>query len=106
MKIYVAGPYTKGDVILNIRNAVYAGNFIAHRGHIPFIPHLTAFWHILTPHESIEFWYDYDLEWLKMCDALYRIEGESEGADREVDVAKSMGLPVYTSLFDIPDESS
>lgn len=102
MKIYVAGPYTKGDTILNIRAAVYAGNYIAYLGHTPFIPHLTAFWHMLIPHDDINFWYNYDNEWLKACDALLRLEGESTGSDAEVKLAQSLGMTIYRNLFDIP----
>lgn len=101
MKIYIAGPYTKGDVALNVRNAVYAGSFVANLGHFPFIPHLTHFWHMLVP-EEYDFWMRQDEEWLKVCDAILRIDGESAGADKEVEVAKSLGLPVYHSVFDIP----
>jgi hypothetical protein len=102
LKIYIAGPYTKGDVALNVRNAVYAGNLVAHFGHFPFIPHLSHFWHMLTPHEDIEFWYKQDIEWLKVCDALLRIEGESKGADEEERIAREMGIPIYYSVFEIP----
>lgn len=102
MRIYIAGPYTKGDVALNVREAIYAGNMVAHRGHIPFIPHLTHFWHMLIPHD-IDFWYAYDIEWLKLCEGLLRLEGESKGADEEERIAREMGLPVFYNVFDIPD---
>lgn len=101
MKIYIAGPYTKGDVIQNIRNAVEAGEKVAALGHTPYIPHLTAFWHILYPHD-IDFWYSYDIEWLKCCDAILRLPGESHGADVEVKVAAGSGMIVYHSIKEIP----
>lgn len=93
-KIYVAGPYTKGDVILNVRHAVEVGDYIVSLGGVPYVPHITMLWHTISPHD-IDFWYDYDLEWLKSCSALYRIEGESTGADREVDHARSLSIPVF-----------
>lgn len=101
MKIYIAGPYSKGDVGLNVRNAIHAGDYITHFGHVAFIPHLSHFWHLLIPHEY-EFWLQQDIEWLKECDALLRLEGESSGADKEVELALELGMPVYYSLFDIP----
>jgi len=101
MKIYIAGPYTKGDVAFNVRNAIHAGAFVANLGHYPFIPHLTHFWHMMCP-EEYEFWMRQDEEWLKCCDAIIRLEGESAGADREVAIATGLGLYVYYSLFDIP----
>lgn len=29
MRVYIAGPYTKGDVAVNVRNAIEAGNMVA-----------------------------------------------------------------------------
>lgn len=101
MRIYIAGPYTKGDVAINVRNAIFAGNYVALLGHFPFIPHLSHFWHVVAPNEY-DFWMRQDEEWLKVCDAILRLEGESAGADQEVRIAKELGLKVYTSVFEIP----
>jgi hypothetical protein len=103
IKIYIAGPYTKGDVALNVRKAIFAADYVtATLGHVAYCPHLTHFWHMLIPHENIQFWYDYDIEWLKVCDAILRLEGESHGADEEVRIAESLGMRVYRSVFEIP----
>ena len=99
--IYVAGPYTKGDVAQNVKTAIHEGDYIARLGHVPFIPHFSHFWHMIIPHDY-EFWMELDFAWIAKCDALYRIKGESSGADREVELARSLGLTVYTSVFDIP----
>ncbi len=40
---------------------------------------------------------------LTKCDAVLRIEGDSKGADQDVELAKELGLTVYYSLKDIPD---
>lgn len=101
VRVYVAGPYTKGDVATNVRNAIIAGNNLRALGYTPFVPHLTHFWHMQVPHE-IEYWYAYDLEWLEMCDAVFRLPGESAGADKEVERAKELGIPVTTSYLDLP----
>jgi len=101
MKIYIAGPYSKGDVAENVRNAIHAGDYVSRFGHVPFIPHLTHFWHMLIPHDY-EFWMSQDEQWLSSCDAILRLEGESEGADREVKKAIELGMPVYRSVFEVP----
>lgn len=101
MKIYVAGPYTRGDVAKNVHDAIMTGNNLRALGHTPFIPHLTHFWHMIQEH-GIEYWYAYDLEWLEVCDAVFRIPGESIGADREVERARELGLPVFYSFLDLP----
>lgn len=101
MRIYVAGPYTHGDQAVNARNAIFAGNACRLYGHVPFIPHLTMFWHMIAPHDY-QFWMDYDLEWLSICDAVLRLPGESEGADVEVAWALEHGLKVYYNVLDVP----
>jgi hypothetical protein len=39
---------------------------------------------------------------LEKCDAVLRIGGASEGADRMVEVARKNGLQIYTALDQIP----
>ena len=40
---------------------------------------------------------------LTKCDAVLRISGESKGADKDVEIAKRLGLAVYYALDEIPD---
>lgn len=101
-RIYIAGPYTKGDAAENVRNAVNAADVIADIGGIPFCPHLNHFWHYLHPRD-IDYWYQYDMEWLKLCHALYRLPGKSKGADAEVKEAKKRGFPVFEEFQDLVD---
>jgi hypothetical protein len=100
-RVYVAGPYTKGDVAVNVRNAILAANELADRGFVPFIPHLFHFWHLVTP-RPYEDWTRLDFEWLPFCDALLRLPGESSGADAEVVAASELGIPVFYRLDDLP----
>ena len=86
-----------------MRSAIQAGDYVSRFGHIPFIPHLTHFWHLLAPHE-IGFWYSQDMAWLELCDAVLRLDGESTGADMEVARAKELGKVIYYSVFDVPRE--
>jgi len=99
-KVYIAGPYTKGDVAINVRNAIEAGDELLERGFVPFIPHLTHFWHMLFP-KPYEKWLQYDNQWIGSCDCLLRLPGESNGADLEVEFARKRGVPVYTSIEDL-----
>jgi uncharacterized protein DUF4406 len=96
-KIYVAGPYSKGDTVLNVREAILAGDRLWALGYAPLIPHLTHFWHLLCPHDY-ETWLAYDNELLPCCDAVLRLPGGSSGTDKEVALARSLGLPVYESV--------
>ena len=92
--IYVASPYTKGDVAVNVRNNLAVADQLAQAGFYPFAPLLTHFWHLLFPH-PYEFWCEHDNAWIERCDALVRLPGESTGADREVKLAEARGMPVY-----------
>jgi len=40
---------------------------------------------------------------LRKCDAVLRIEGESVGADKDVELARTLGLKVYYDINEIPD---
>lgn len=102
LRIYVAGPYTNGDVVINVRRAIAAADYITYKlGHIAFCPHLIHLWHMVIPH-SVDFWYEYDLEWLKVCDAILRLDGESKGANRKVKWADDHGLTIFYDLYQIP----
>lgn len=93
-KVYVAGPYSSGDVMLNIRDALEISSYLLDYGYIPFVPHLTGFWHMMYP-QDYEKWMAYDFEWIKVCDALLRLDGDSAGSDREVELAISLNIPVF-----------
>lgn len=101
MKIYIAGPLTLGDTITNIKKAIETAEIMTKKGHTPFIPHLSSYWHFLFPHEY-DFWIEQGLEWLKFCDGLFRIPGKSKGADIEVKEAERLGIPVYYHLDEVP----
>jgi len=96
MRVYIAGPYTKGDVAQNVRRAVLAADRLAQAGLVPYIPHLTHLWHLISPH-PYEFWLEQTANWVQSCDILLRLPGESDGADQEVELAWKLGIPVYTN---------
>lgn len=99
--IYVSSPFSLGDQFVNVRNACLAGDKLLEKGHIPFIPHLTAFWHAISP-KSWEEWLRIDTALLSMCDGLLRLDGISRGADMEVALALRLCIMVYYNIDDIP----
>lgn len=100
MKVYIAGPYTQGDVAANVRRAIEAADELALLGHVPYIPHLTHFWHLVSP-KPYEWWLRYDAQWLEDCDVLLRLPGPSNGADTEVELAKERHMPVVHSIEEL-----
>jgi hypothetical protein len=97
LRVYVAGPYTDGDQAMNVRRVVLAADALVAAGHVPFVPHLYHFWHLISP-KPYEVWMRLDAEWLTTCDAMIRLPGKSSGSDREVELAGLHGLPVYESV--------
>ena len=102
MKVYVAGPYSKGDVALNVRSAILVAGQLRDAGFAPFLPHLTHFWHLVAP-RPYEDWLDLDNQFIPCCDALLRIPGESSGADKEVALARSLNIPVFYSQTNLEE---
>lgn len=102
VKVYVAGPYSGGDVCINVKNAIDMGDRILEAGMHPFIPHLTHFWHMAHPHDY-EIWIETDLVWLEVCDVMIRLPGESSGSDGEVRHAKGLNIPVFYNFEDLCD---
>jgi hypothetical protein len=115
MLILIAGPYRSGthdDPVLmqeNLSRLEAAALEVWRRGHLPMIGEWVALplmrragsrfpgdavW------ESIQYPVAHSL--LAKCDAVYRIEGASKGADQDVRIAKERGLPVYHRLEEIP----
>lgn len=102
--LYVAGPYTRPDPVINVNAACrVATNIAEESGWTPLVPHITMLWHAITPRE-IAFWYELDLVHMAHCDAVVRLPGASTGADAEMAYADEIGLRVveFTAL---PDEA-
>jgi len=104
LRVYIASAYTKGDVAINVRKVIEVADELVKLGHTPFIPHLTHFWHLISPKE-INFWYEYDNSFLDhWAECLLRLDNESIGADKEVARARRLGIPVYYSIDDLEKE--
>ena len=91
--IYVSGPLTQGDLLLNVRRAVTEGMRLRDVGYIPIIPHLSAFVELMHP-RPYEYWMQWDFSLIEVCDTVLRLEGDSPGGDREVQIALDLGKRV------------
>lgn len=96
MRVYIAGPYSS-DPPANTALALRVAELVWMHGDIPYVPHLTMFWEF-AHHHPYEDWLEYDMEWLRQCEALLRIPGESQGADLEVAAARQLGLQIFDGL--------
>ncbi len=113
--ILIAGPYasgTGGDPDLMRRNLdrlEQAAWPIFKAGHIPMIGEWVALPVLSSagatgPSDPLaaEVMYPTAQRLLQHCDAVLRLPGESRGADQDVAIAEELGLPVYTSLSEVP----
>ena len=100
IRVYVAGPLTKGDQFANVALAMDVGNSLLNLGFAPFVPHLYAFMHMVEA-QTYETWMKVDDAFLRTCDALLRLPGESAGSDIEVERAMVLSIPVFYTEFDL-----
>jgi hypothetical protein len=98
--VYIASPYSIGDTAVNVRAQIKASAELIEAGFCPVAPLLFHFVHIYAP-QPYEVWMDIDDALLEKCDALWRLQGESKGADREVARAEELGIPVCHHLYEI-----
>ena len=97
--IYIAGPLGQGDKQLpNVHRAIDAADDVTRLGAVVYVPHLSYFWAELKPGRHYEEWLMDDFEVIARCDALFRMEGASPGADREVSFCGSHGIPVIYNM--------
>src|ERR1051326_8071478 len=109
LKVYVAGPISKGDVFENGVAGVRWGRRMLQDGLAPYVPHLDAYMTLSAggaPPEANSGDYtlwnsllEWDLEYVASSDAVFRIDGESRGADLECKVARELGIPVFHERF-------
>jgi len=102
--VYIAGPYSTGDQVINTRVAVEAGLHLHDAtGAGVLIPHLTLLAHAMFPHPDVNYWYGFDLAQVAHCTHLLRLPGPSTGADAEVEFARHRDIPVFTDIGDLID---
>lgn len=115
MMILVAGPYrsgTGGDperIAANVKVMTRVALDLYRRGHLPVLGEWFAL-PLIEQAERDDAGGDAEAEIfhpvaervLGRCDAVLRIGGPSEGADRMVETARRLGKTVFTSADDIP----
>ena len=102
--IYVAGPVTSPDGILNeqyenIHKARQVAVELWKEGYTVFCPHMNSmFMDGIIPHDD---WYKRDLVILERCDAVVLCEGwqDSRGSKIERARAEELGIPVAETTF-------
>ena len=96
-RVFVSGPYTKPDPVVNTRAAIDAADKLFELGCFPYVPHLSMFWHMVHA-RPWEDWLRLDQHWLRQCDCVLRLPGESPGAGKECLHAAANNIPVFDSI--------
>lgn len=102
MKVYVAGPYSADPDACTVE-AMSVAHQVMDLGHAPFVPHLYHYMHLMRE-RGYEDWMTADLVYLRVCDVILRMPGHSPGADREVELARELGIPVVYSVDALAQE--
>jgi hypothetical protein len=111
--ILIAGPYrsgTGGDpdlVAANLARLEAAAVPVYRAGHVPMIGEWVALPVLHRADEARvaldgDVMYETAARLIEHCDAVLRLPGDSRGADQDVALARSRGLPVYTDVAQIP----
>lgn len=111
-RIFIAGPYAPKDCTLhsaaqlaqrNVDRAIEVGNKLIEKGHFIFIPHLSHYIH--THYSCIRdyasWWYKEDNTFLEHWATALFFLGPSPGADKELALAKKLGLKIYNSIDEV-----
>lgn len=96
-KVYLASPYALGDKERNAKASLEMALLLLKLGyevHAPLLNH----W---MPEQSCEIWMELDGRALATSDLLFRVRGQSKGADAEVIVATKLGIPIFYSLYSL-----
>ncbi len=92
LRVYVAGPISS-NLFEGLARGSAVGRQLFVDGLAPFVPHFDAYWFL--PEGNWNAYLEYDLEYVATVDAVYRLEGESQGADLECRIAEELGIPVF-----------
>ncbi|MES2156011.1 MAG: DUF4406 domain-containing protein [bacterium] len=102
LRVYVAGPISS-DVFEGVHRGMRAGRQLFLDGLAPYVPHWDAL--LFLPEGNWKPYLEWDLEYVALMEAVWRLEGESAGADLECDRALALGIPVfYEGDEDMVDE--
>lgn len=109
--VYIASPYTKGDVAMNTHFQCKTFDTLLTDGKVwPIAPLWSHFQHTVFPRPYAD-WIAYDQALLPLYDACLRLtahlpqvgytQKESSGADGEVETFMRLGKPVFYSVEEL-----
>ena len=112
-RIYLAGAYSGNNVLgtlNNIRKGIRLATEVLLAGFSPFVPWFDFHFQLMlreNEHLTLEQYYNYCLEWLKVSDAILLVPGweDSKGTKEEINLARKLNIPIYYKLMDLIKEN-
>ncbi len=113
MKVFIAGALSSRedndrnpsqvitDYIRNVHRMCIIAGKVRKKGHAPFIPGLDFLAGVICGDWEEEDYRNTSNEFLPVCEAVLVIS-MSWGVQGEIELAKSLGIPVYYSIDDLP----
>jgi hypothetical protein len=99
-RVYISGPITKGSRTNNVYDGYVWQEMLMRNGFAPLNPIATCVapfaWEGWASHDL---WVACDLPWIEVADCVVRLDGESAGADIEVQHALDHNVPVFVAPF-------
>jgi hypothetical protein len=107
-RVYVAGPYSGGNVLDVLRNIGRGERVCAELfslGYAPFCPWHDKSFVMDRPDDefTVDKFYKYSIAWLVVSDCMLVLDGweGSKGTVGEIRIAKLNGIPIYFSIKDL-----
>lgn len=101
VKVFIASPYTRGEIDKNMQNQKDISNKLIDLGFCP-LP-IALCYHQLAIDLPREYnvWIELTANWIQKCDCILRLPGESLGADNELEIAKELNMPIFYEIEEL-----
>ena len=98
--VFISGPYSGINVEQNLDNVKEVASKLIDLGFAPIIPH---FYHYIDMkyNKPYDIWLECALELLERADIMFRLPGNSSGADKEEELANTLNMTVYHSMEEL-----
>lgn len=104
-RIYIAGPLNAlaVDYLKNCSNMMLAAEHIRRLGYSVYVPCIDLLMGLKFGYTTYSDYFENSNEWLKVADAVYLCAGweNSEGTKKEIELAESLGIPVFVDSRDL-----
>lgn len=92
--VYIAGPLTLNGTHRNVHAACAIWEQFRLNDVIAICPHWSSIQDMVLP-ICYDSWIKYDFDLIPHCSAIFRMPGDSPGADQETALADRLGIPVF-----------